>query len=232
MVHKKVNVLLDCKRKGQLNIDYLFAFLVLALSVIYAANIAMSSISPFYNTINSNNLHAEAWIFSDEFLRNIEIEDNVLNESLIYAYADNKTLLRDSFDERFSYRQKIVIEQYPIIFTDYVSGYNHLGSAEFSKDYGVSTIVNVTVRNSSSLSGYDRVDVDADVNYIGKDKNDIILISGVNYTISKIDIDGDFVAFERTVLSYGWGSVNRDMVSVNRYSTIDGFMARINILYF
>ena len=232
MLYKKVNILLDCKRKGQLNIDYLFAFLVLALSVIYAANIAMGSISPFYNTLNSNNLHAEAWIFSDEFLRNVEMKDNVLNESLIYAYADNKTKLRDSFVEKFRYRQKIVIEQYPIIFTGDVSGYDHLGSVKFNKDYGISTIVNVRVWNSSSLSGYDRVDVDADENYISRKKNNIILISGVNYTISKIDNDGDFVAFERTVLSYGWGSVNRDMVSVNRYSTIDGFMAKINILYF
>ncbi|MBW6461524.1 MAG: hypothetical protein K0B07_00540 [DPANN group archaeon] len=232
MVYKLFYLSVNYRHKGQVNIDYIFAFLVLTLSIIYAANIAIGSINPFYETLDTNNLHAEAWLFSEIFLRDIEIEDNVINESLISVYADNRTKLRDSIVEKYWYHQKIVIEQYPIIITDNVSGYNHSGNTIFNKEYGVLKIVDFIVRNSSSISGYDVVDIDADVFYYGLNKNDIILISGINYTISNIDSKGNFIALERTVLSYGWGSMDIDMVSVNRYSTIDGFMARINILYF
>ncbi|NOQ55556.1 MAG: hypothetical protein GQ477_01985 [Nanohaloarchaea archaeon] len=224
-------MLLQCRRKGQLNIDYIFAFFVLALSVVYAANIAMGSIGPFYDTIDNNNLHAEAWFFSEVFLRDIQIKDYVLNESLIDIYAGNRTKLRDSIDEKYRYRQKIIIEQYPIIFTEDILGNNHFGTAVFNKDYSDELTVNFTVQNSS-ISGYDVVDVWADSFYSDRVKDNIILINGVNYTISIIDSDGNFVGLKRTALSYGWGSINRDMVAVNRYSTLDGFMAKINIMYF
>ncbi|MCK4927944.1 MAG: hypothetical protein KAS11_05710, partial [Candidatus Aenigmarchaeota archaeon] len=142
---------------------------------------------------------------------------------------ENKTELRDYLDENYRYRQKIEIDQYPVVLTRDMDGYNHTGSAVFNKTYGPFT-VNLTVWNTTSL--YTTVDVEADVLSLGLHESDTLLISGMNYTLSKIDPDGNFVIFERTILSYGWGSVERNMVTVNRYSVLDGFVARVKIMFF
>ncbi|MEA2003381.1 MAG: hypothetical protein U9O53_00285 [archaeon] len=217
-------------RKGQLNIDYLFAFFILAFSIVYAANLAMDSIGPFYSSTDRNNLHAEAWIFSERFMRLVETEDRDLNEILIYSYVGNKTILRDSIDENFRYRQKIDIDIYPVVLTTYLDGYDHTGSAVFNKTYNPIP-VNITVRNLTS-SIYENIDVEADSFNSGLEEGDMLAISGVDYKISKIDPDGNFVIFERTVLSYGWGTTETNMITVNRYSVFDGFAARIKIMYF
>ncbi|MCK5042619.1 MAG: hypothetical protein KAR51_01210 [Candidatus Aenigmarchaeota archaeon] len=218
------------RRKGQLNIDYLFAFFILALSIVYASTIALDSIGPFYSSIDRNNLRAEAWIFSERFMDLIETEDHVINEVQIYSYAENKTELRDSLDENYRYRQKIEIDQYPVVITRDMDGYNHTGSAIFNKTYDPFT-VNLTVRNTTSLT-YTTVDAEADVLSFGLYESDTLLIAGMNYTLSRIDPDGNFVVFERTILSYGWGSMERNMVTVNRYSVLDGFFAKVKIMYF
>ncbi|MCK5234474.1 MAG: hypothetical protein KAJ88_01400 [Candidatus Aenigmarchaeota archaeon] len=218
------------RRKGQLNIDYLFAFFILAFSIIYAANLALDAIGPFYSSADRNNLHAEAWIFSERFMRLVETEDHDINETLIYSYVENKTMLRDSIDEDFRYRQKINIDQYPVVLTTYVDGYNHTGSAVFNK-ISNPVLVNITVRNLTS-STYENIGAEADFIYSNLDEGDMLNISGLEYKISKIDPEGNFVIFERTVFSYGWDTADKNMITVNRYSVFDGFAARIKVMYF
>ena len=218
------------RRKGQLNIDYLFAFFILAFSIIYAANLALDAIGPFYSSADRNNLHAEAWIFSERFMRLIETEDRDINETLIYSYVENKTMLRDSIDENFRYRQRIDIDQYPVVLTIHEDGYDYTGSAVFNKTYNP-VLVNITVRNLTS-STYESIDAEADFFNYELEEGDMLTISGVDYKISKIDPDGNFVIFERTVFSYGWDTTEKNMITVNRYSVFDGFAARIKIMYF
>ncbi len=218
------------RRRGQLNIDYIFAFFILMLSVVYASIIIQDSIGPFYSSIDRNNLRAEAWIFSERLMELMETEDHDLDEALINTYVDNKTKLHDALDEKYRYRQKIDIDMYPVILTRDKDGYNHTGSAVFNKTDGP-VVVNMTVRNMTTAS-YSIVDIQADNNDIGLYEGNTTAISGKNYTISKIDADGNFVILERTVLSYGWGSIEQNMVTVNRYSVLDGFIVRVKIMYF
>ncbi|MEA3229469.1 MAG: hypothetical protein U9P44_01015 [archaeon] len=222
-------------RKGQINIDYLFGFFIFIILTVSAANIAMGAVGPFYDTVSNNNLHAEAWLFSESFLKSVEIKNHVINETLVYSYGGDRTKLRDSLNDslgpQYLYRQKILIEQYPVIITETLDGYNHTGSAIFNKSFAP-VAVNFTVRNSTFAPVYNIVDVEADDNQYDLNVDDVIQISCVDYTISKIDSEGNFVVLKRTVMDYGWGSIEYDMVAVNRYSTFDGFMARINILYF
>ncbi len=221
---------LCCKRKGQINVDYLFGFFVMSFSIIYASNLALTSIGPFYDAVDTDNLHAEAWLFSESFLRLVEAKTYVLNETMITEFATNSTKLYDSIEPKFQEKQMIVIYQYPIVFTTGMLGNNHTGYDIFNKTDNP-LLVNFTLRNST-FAVYDLADIEADVDSVGLEEDDSLLITGTNYIISKIDTYGNFIVLERIALSYGNKAIGRNVIAINRYSSLDGFIAKTNIMYY
>ncbi len=221
-------------REGQINIDYLMSYFVFLMMVLYASSFAVNHIGPAQDTLKEDNLHMDANIFSERLMGIIEINDDLMNQTIINRFRENKTYMREHIDPEEDYRSKIIIEQMPIIITNDHNGTalergNPMGNAVFNKSKSQESVNFTLLKRAPFMIPYELVNISGESHIL--EEGNHTEISGINYTIKHIDPDGEFIVLSNNVIEYGWLRSELEAVKINKYSTLDGFATKISIWY-
>lgn len=206
------------RRAGQVNIDYIGGFMLFVVSMIYITSSTIRIIPLYQDKIDNDNSHLEAWIISERLMSYLENENYVIDGRKIddlnsINYNDLKKILLVDDNNNFM----LDIYQYPVILTSN-SDNSSTGIYAFG---GVNVLFNITGNNSVEISGQS----------LGR--GDSKTIAGRKYTIDAIDSKGRYVVLKTGISNKDVAKeIGKSTTQVVRYSTYEGFIAKIILVYF
>lgn len=210
-------------KKGQASLDFIGGFLVLILAVIIAANSALSDIPSYYNVLEENTLHQEAWLLSERLMGLLEAGPYALNRTVVLAgssaqigpkdpaYAELKRQLLIGREGEF----QLEITEYPVLVTENASGV-------------IQAVADIDKDGDAAVFGVNTIDYTVNGAGIG----DAITADGSAYNVKSIDSEGRFFILRKRLVKLGVTFPDDAMViEVNRFSTYQGNPAVVRFTY-
>lgn len=226
--------------KAQINLEYIVAFMIFILAVIYVAGTTFSALPQFYESLNDNNLKERAWVFSERLMAELEEENFVLNKtradewSLYMAFnplTGSYTAEYKTARERFNLSEEnefyVEMNYYPIALTqNYNQAWgNHTGSLVVDNKTTSFIVINTsTIFNMTVIDG----------TYLREGENKTLGTYGRTFTVEKIDRNGNFVILRNAppLIQFGIENIEKvNMREIRRYSSYENHLAAIDIKF-
>ncbi len=213
-------------------------FFILIVSVLLVSRMVMYTLPQYTALLKEEYSHEHAWVTSERMLHMIEDE----------RYVVNLTKANQTFERMESLASGVfmpgvgaILTEYPVVVT-YQNDTGIYGELVFNKT-GDSTkdepVVFAVWDSNPSRAGYDALNLTlpsgVTIYNLTEGNWTIIPSTGdpnANYTIKRIDPYGGFVVLERTLARARVGIKDTpNAVRVSRYTTHNGFVARLDVYY-
>ncbi|MBU4245897.1 MAG: hypothetical protein ABIF85_02260 [Nanoarchaeota archaeon] len=221
------------KRKAQVKFDFIIGFFLFTVAVVYSAYSAIQIFPRYVAQSTDNDMLLEAWRSSDEFMRLTEKDGTIDVNSLknfsycfhyIYNNATsrgNYTYVKDILNIRNSSDIHLTFDV--ILFGITNTGNNSIRNGTVMLRRAA---YNISIRNTSRYFN--------EIRTVGEWSNATVEVGlpAENYSVSKIDYDGEFVILQKRMIDCGPNVPTlAPNAVVRRYSIYNGSVAMAEITY-